>query len=139
MSKITKTRQKTFSLKSSTKKMNVQMLPKGSCAVMYAQVLVHCTTLSQDCPHGEVAFSNSYINKKKMCDKIVKLHHSFLLWVNDTLWFHFTIKDYYIIQFDNFFCYKDIGSKAFFTMATLIMPVLENEQTTIMVFMKLHC
>ena len=30
------------------------------------------------------------------------------------------------MQFDNFFCYKDIGSKAFFTMATLLMPLLGN-------------
>ena len=26
-----------------------------------------------------------------------------------------------------FFCYEDIGSKAFFTMATLLMPLLEND------------
>ena len=31
------------------------------------------------------------------------------------------------MQFANFFCYRDIGSKAFFTMATLLMPLLENE------------
>ena len=31
------------------------------------------------------------------------------------------------MQFDDFFCYKDIGSKAFFTMATLLMLLLENE------------
>ena len=31
------------------------------------------------------------------------------------------------MQFDNFFCYKDIGSKAFFTTGTLLMPLLENE------------
>ena len=30
------------------------------------------------------------------------------------------------MQFDDFFCYKDIGSKAFFTMATLLMPLLGN-------------
>ena len=54
------------------------------------------------------------------------MHHSCLLWVNDTLWFHLPIVDFYIMQFDNFFCYKDIGSKWFFTMATLLMPLLEN-------------
>ena len=27
----------------------------------------------------------------------------------------------------NFCCYKDIGSKAYFTMATLLMPLLEND------------
>ena len=32
----------------------------------------------------------------------------------------------YIMQFDDFLCYRDIGSKAFFTMATLLMPLLEN-------------
>ena len=32
-----------------------------------------------------------------------------------------------IMQFDDFFCYKDIGSKAFFTMATLLMALLGNE------------
>jgi hypothetical protein len=31
------------------------------------------------------------------------------------------------MQFDNFFCYKEIGRKAFFTMATLLMPLSENE------------
>ena len=30
------------------------------------------------------------------------------------------------MQFDIFFCYKDIGNIAFFTMATLLMPLLEN-------------
>ena len=31
------------------------------------------------------------------------------------------------MQFDEFFfCYKDIRRKAFFTMATLLMPLLEN-------------
>ena len=35
--------------------------------------------------------------------------------------------DYYKMQFDKFFCYKEIGRKAFFTMATLLMPLLENE------------
>ena len=30
------------------------------------------------------------------------------------------------MQFDDFFCYKDIGSKSFFTTATLLMPLLEN-------------
>ena len=49
-----------------------------------------------------------------------------LLWWNDTLWFHFTIVDYYILQFDKFLSYKDIRRKTFFTMATLWMPLLEN-------------
>jgi hypothetical protein len=40
---------------------------EGTCAVMYAQCL--CKALSQDCRHGEFAFSNNDINKK-MCDKI---------------------------------------------------------------------
>ena len=32
------------------------------------------------------------------------------------------------MQFDEFvFCYKDIRRKAFFTIATLLMPLLENE------------
>ena len=31
------------------------------------------------------------------------------------------------MQFDDFFCYKDIDSKEFFTMATLLMPLLGNE------------
>ena len=43
-----------------------------------------------------------------------------LLWWNDTLWFHFTIVDYYILQFDKFLSYKDIRRKAFFTMATIM-------------------
>ena len=39
----------------------------------------------------------------------------------------FTIVDYYIMQFDNFIVIKTyVGSKAFFTMATLLMPLLEN-------------
>ena len=44
---------------------------EGTSAVMYARVLVQNPfpkTHSRDCPHGEVAFSNSDINKK-MCDK----------------------------------------------------------------------
>ena len=50
-----------------------------------------------------------------------------LLWVNDNLGFHFSIVDYCtLMQFDNLFCNKDITSKAFFTMATLLMPLLEN-------------
>ena len=32
-----------------------------------------CKTLSQDCPHGEVAFSNSDINKKKCEIKICQI------------------------------------------------------------------
>jgi hypothetical protein len=40
----------------------------------FAQALVHtsqhlCKTLFQDCPHGEVAFVNSDINKKTMHNK----------------------------------------------------------------------
>ena len=31
------------------------------------------------------------------------------------------------MQFDKKNCYEDIGSKAFFTMATLLMPLLGNE------------
>ena len=43
---------------------------EGTSAVMYARVgTILCKNLSQDCPHGEVAFSNSDINKKKMQDK----------------------------------------------------------------------
>ena len=77
--------------------------------------------------HGKVAFSNSDINKK-MCDKqFVKLHHSRLPWVNDTLWFHLPIVDYYIMQFEKKNCYKDKSRKAFFTMATLLMPLLWND------------
>ena len=129
-----------------------------------------CKTHSWDCPHGEVAFSNSNINKKQCTIKIcqitsfmstmgkwhlmISFHHSRqiyygemihydfispwwiitycnlttnLLWWNDTLWFHFTIVDYYILQFDKFLSYKDIRRKAFFTMATLLMLLLENE------------
>ena len=128
-----------------------------------------CKTHSRDCPHGEVAFSNSNINKKQCTIKIcqitsfmstmgkwhlmISFHHSRqiyygemihydfispwwiitycnlttnLLWWNDTLWFHFTIVDYYILQFDKFLSYKDIRRKAFFTMATLLMLPLEN-------------
>ena len=128
-----------------------------------------CKTHSRDCPHGEVAFSNSNINKKQCTIKIcqitsfmstmgkwhlmISFHHSRqiyygemihydfispwwiitycnlttnLLWWNDTLWFHFTIVDYYILQFDKFLSYKDIRRKAFFTMATLLMLLLEN-------------
>ena len=29
-----------------------------------------------------------------------------------------------------FFCYKDIGNKAFFTMAALLMPLLENVENS---------
>ena len=46
----------------------------------FAQALVHtsqhlclCKTLSQDCPHGEVAFSNSDINKKTCEIKICQI------------------------------------------------------------------
>ena len=63
-----------------------------------------CKALSQDCPHGEVAFSNSEIKKKQWAIKFVKLHNSCLKCVNDTLWFHLPIVDYYIMQFDIFFC-----------------------------------
>ena len=35
------------------------------------------------------------------------------------------------MQFDEFFfCYKDITRKAFFTMTTLLMPLLENVDCT---------
>ena len=40
---------------------------KGTSAVICMHLCL-CKTLSQDCPYGEVAFSNSDINKK-MCDK----------------------------------------------------------------------
>ena len=33
------------------------------------------------------------------------------------------------MQFDKKICYEDIGSKAFFTMATLLMPLLGNVLT----------
>ena len=33
-----------------------------------------------------------------------------------------------MISFTHSRLYKDIGSKAFFTMATLLMPLLENEE-----------
>ena len=110
-----------------------------------------CKTLSQDCPHGEVAFSNSDINKKtckiKICqiasfmstmckwNLMISFTHSGqdLLCVNDTLWFHLHIVDlstmckwYLMISFTHSRLYKDIGSKAFFTMVTLLMPLLEN-------------
>ena len=38
------------------------------------------------------------------------------------------------MQFDKKNCYKDIGSKAFFTMATLLMPLLGNGLLGIPVF-----
>ena len=138
-----------------------------------------CKPLSQDCPHGKVAFSNSNINKKQCTIKIcqitsfmstmgkwhlmISFHHSRqiyygemihydfispwwiitycnlttnLLWWNDTLWFHFTIVDYYILQFDKFLSYKDIRRKAFFTMATLLMLLLENDDFLIDNFWK---
>ena len=41
-------------------------------------------------------------------------------------WFHFTIVDYYMLQVDRFLSYKDIRRKAFFTLATLLMLLLEN-------------
>jgi hypothetical protein len=43
-----------------------------------------CKTRSRDCPHGEVVFSNSDINKKKIGDKNLS-NCIILLWVNDTL------------------------------------------------------
>ena len=42
----------------------------------------------------------------------------------------FNIVDYHIMQLDDFFCYKDIGNKAFFTMAALLMPLLENVENS---------
>jgi hypothetical protein len=41
--------------------------------------------------------------------------------------YNFTIVDYYILQFDKFLSYKAIRRKAFFTMATLLMPLLEKK------------
>ena len=35
------------------------------------------------------------------------------------------------MQFDDFFCYKDIGSHDFFTMTTLLMPLFGNEKTKV--------
>ena len=61
---------------------------------------------------------------------LISFHHSrqiYVLWWNDTLWFHFTIVVYYILQFHKFLSYKDKRRKEFFTMATLLMPLLENE------------
>ena len=37
------------------------------------------------------------------------------------------VVDYYIMQFDDFFVIIKIGIKAFFTIATLLMPLLEND------------
>ena len=54
-------------------------------------------------------------------------HHSRnLLWWNDTLWFHFTIVDITYCYLASFLYYKDLIRKAFFTMATLLMQLLEN-------------
>ena len=49
------------------------------------------------------------------------------LCVNDALWFHLHIVDLPNAIWRVFFCYKDIRRKAFFTMATLLMLLLENE------------
>jgi hypothetical protein len=38
------------------------------------------------------------------------------------------IVDYYILQFDKFLSYKDKRRKAFLTMATLLMLLLENDE-----------
>ena len=51
-----------------------------------------------------------------------------LLWWNDTLWFHFTIVDITYRNLTSFFLYyKDIIRKAFITIATLLILLLENE------------
>ena len=42
------------------------------------------------------------------------------------LWFHFTIVDYYILQFDKFLPYKDIRRKALFHHGDYYRPLLEN-------------
>ena len=73
--------------------------------------------ISPCCPHGKVAFSNSDINKKNVWKKCQIA--SFMSAMGK--WHYLPIVDYYIMQFDDFFCYK-----AFFTMATLLIPLLEN-------------
>ena len=63
--------------------------------------------------------------KKIYVIKICQIASFMSKWVNDTIWFHLPIVDYYIMQFNDFFV---IGSKAFFPMATLLIPLLENEE-----------
>ena len=95
------------------------------CAVICMHLCL-CKTLSQDCPHGKVAFFNSDINKKKCRIKICQIASFMSTMGKWYLMISFNIVDYHIMQLDDFFCYKDIGSKAYFTMATLLMPLLGN-------------
>ena len=62
----------------------------------------------------------------KWCLMISFTHSRNLLCVNDALWFHLHIVDLPNAIWRVFFCYKDIRRKAFFTMTTLLMPLLEN-------------
>ena len=57
---------------------------------------------------------------------LISFHHSRQIYYGEMI-HYFTIVDYYILQFDKFLLsYKDIRRKAFFTMVTLLMPLLEN-------------
>ena len=50
----------------------IQYIVLGPRAVICMHLCL-CNTLSQDCPHGEVAFSNSAINKKNCEIKICQI------------------------------------------------------------------
>ena len=54
----------------------------------------------------------------------------------DTVCFHFTIVDITYCNLTRFLYYKDIIRKAFFTMATLSMLLLENELFIIIAVIK---
>ena len=88
-----------------------------------------CTkTFPKTSPHGEGTFPTSSCITRYLYVQSFQISRGTCVapWVNDTLWFHLPIVDYCIMQFDTFFCYKDIRSKAFFTMTTLLMLLLGN-------------